>query len=70
MRLESYDLVRRKFMGSENTYCCVLILSCVSNQTFFVGKGHITWGYAIALVVDEYLHLAIQHDTNTTGFVS
>ena len=57
-------------MDLENTYCCVLILSCVSDQTFFVGKGHITWGYAIALVVDEYLHLAIQHNTDTTGFVS
>ena len=70
MRLESQDLERRKPMDLENTYCCVLILSCVSDQTFFVGKGHITWGYAIALVVDEYLHLAIQHNTDTTGFVS
>ena len=70
MRLESHDLVCRKFVELESTYCCVLIFSCVSNQTFFVGKGHIAWGYAIALVVDKYLHLAIQHNTDTTGFIS
>ena len=44
----------------------VLVLSCVSDQTFFVVESHITGSDTVALVVDKYLHLAVQHDTNTT----
>ena len=43
----------------------VLILSCVSDQTFFVVESHIAGSDTVALVVDQYLHFAVQHDTDT-----
>ena len=42
----------------------VLVLSCVSNQTFLVVESHITRSDTVALVIDQYLHLAVQHDTD------
>ena len=43
----------------------VLVLSRVSDQTFFVVESHITRSDTVALVIDQYLHLAVQHDTDT-----
>ena len=34
------------------------------------GNIYVARGDAVALVVDQYLHLAIQHDTDTASFIS
>ena len=42
----------------------VLVLSRVSDQTFLVVESHIAGRDTVALVIDQYLHLAVQHDTD------
>ena len=42
----------------------VLVLSRVSDQTFLVVESHVAGSDTVALVVDQYLYFAVQHDAD------